>query len=130
MPARAAFLWLLVLVMTAIAAWRFHRVLRPVFAGLADRRFDHPAQRLRGVLQAVLHRRLLRMRFAGTLHAMILVSFIVLLSSIVETFGGGLFPGFTLAAVGGNSWIALLQDVFALVMLAGVAMACWQRYLR
>ena len=123
-------LWLLVLVMGTIAGWRFFRVLRPVFSGAADPRFDRPGQRLRGLLQALLHRRLLRLRFAGTLHAMIFVSFFVLFTSIVETFGGGLFPGFSLAPLGGNSWIALLQDIFAVVMLAGVAMAGWQRYLR
>jgi Fe-S oxidoreductase len=123
-------LWLLVLAMGVIAAWRFLRVLQPVFGGVADPRFNQPARRLRGLLQALFHRRLLRMRFAGTLHAMIFVSFFVLFSSIVETFGGGLFPGFSLAPLGGDSWIALLQDIFAVVMLAGVAMAGWQRYVR
>ena len=59
---------------------------------------------------------------------MIFVSFLVLASAIVQAFGSGLIPGFSLDRVGGQSWIALLQDLFALVMLAGVGLACWQRY--
>ena len=44
---------------------------------------------------------------------MIFCGFVVLLSAIVADFGAGLFPGFSLRPIGGESWIALLQDVFA-----------------
>ena len=76
-------------------------------------------ERLAGVIEAIgLHRRLLQRPLSGMLHLMIFVSFFVLFTAIVQAFGSGLFPGFSLAPIGGRSWIALLQDVFAVVMLA------------
>ena len=81
------------------------------------------------MLRAVgLHERLLKIRYSGILHAMIFSSFIVLFTAIVEAFGSGLFPGFSLAPVGGNTWIAWLQDIFAVVILVGLGLAVWQRY--
>ena len=90
-------------------------------------RFDQPGRRLQGLLAAIGHRRLIRNRYSGILHAMIFVSFFVLATAIVQSFGSVLFPGFSLAPVGGDTWIALAQDVFAIVMLTGVALAAWQR---
>lgn len=131
MPDRAGLFWLMVLAALGIFAWRSWAILRPLRSSLSDPRFDRPGVRLLGVLRAVgLHERLLKVPYSGTLHALIFVSFLILATAIIETFGAGLFPGFTLAPVGGDTWIALLQDIFALVMLAGVGMACWQRYVR
>ena len=121
--------WLLLLIGGGIAAWRWRRVLEPVFRAPADPRFDHPLERLAGLLRAVgLHERLLKIRYSGILHAMILSGFFVLLTAIVQDFGSGLFPGFSLAAVGGESWLALLQDIFAVVIFGGLLLAAWQRY--
>jgi hypothetical protein len=93
------------------------------------RRFDQPRQRVAGVARALgLHERLLKVRYSGVLHAMIFAAFFVLATAIVQDFGSALFPGFNLRPIGGASWIALLQDVFALVMLAGVPLAAWQRH--
>ena len=57
---------------------------------------------------------------------MIFSGFVVLLTAIVQSIGSRLFPGFSLAPIGGNSWLALLQDTFALVILAGTTLAIWQ----
>jgi Fe-S oxidoreductase len=120
---------MLVVLAVAIAGFRFYRLLSPLLWARPDPRFDRPGERLIGVLRAVgLHERLLKIRYSGILHAMIFSSFIVLFTAIVEAFGSGLFPGFSLAAIGGNTWIALLQDIFALVILAGLGLAMWQRY--
>jgi Fe-S oxidoreductase len=75
-----------------------------------------------------LHRRLLNIRYSGVLHLMIFSSFLVLLTAIVQAFGSGLFPGFSLKAIGGETWIAMLQEVFSLIILCGLAMASWQRF--
>lgn len=112
-----------------LAAWRFWRVFRPLASARPVARLDRPLQRLKGVLGDVgLHRRLLQQRRSGLLHAMIFTAFFVLFTAIVQAFGSGLFPGFSLAPVGGDSWIALAQELFALVMLAGLGLAAYQRY--
>ncbi len=122
-------LWLLVAFSVAITLVRFYRLLSPLLRARPDPRFDRTGERLLGVLRAVgLHERLLKIRYSGILHAMIFSSFIVLFTAIVAAFGSGLFPGFSLAPIGGNTYIALLQDVFAVVILAGLGLAAWQRY--
>lgn len=114
----------------ALATYRLWRRLRPLVSGGSTDRFDQPGARVFGMFAEIgMHRRLLKKRLSGVLHLMIFVSFLVLFTAIVETFGGTLIPGFTLDAVGGNTWIALSQDVFALVMLAGVGLAAYHRFI-
>ncbi|MCX5515433.1 heterodisulfide reductase [Kaistia algarum] len=122
-------LWLLVLAAAGLFAWRSRRFARAVLASPRVMRTDQPGRRFAGVLEAVgLHKRLLMRPFSGVLHALIFASFLVLFTAIIEAFGSGLLPGFSLDAIGGKSWIALLQDIFAVLMLVGVGMAAWQRY--
>ena len=124
-------LWAVTLTAVALTAWRSRPYIVPLLNGRspAARRTGHPVKRLAGVLAAVgLHRKLLRKPISGVLHAMILSSFLVLLTAILQAFGSGLFPGFSLAPVGGETWIALLQEIFALIMLAGVGLAAWHRH--
>ncbi len=129
MDTRSLVLWVATLAAIALCAWRARHYALALAGAPAAARFDRPLERLAGVFEAVgLHRRLLQRPYAGTLHLMIFVSFFVLFTAIVQAFGSGLFPGFSLEAVGGKTWIALLQDLFAVVMLAGVGMAVWQRW--
>lgn len=122
-------LWLVFLFSVSIFATRMGRLMTPMFLAHRAERFDNPGARLLGLLKAVgLHSRLLSFRFAGVVHAMIFVSFLVLTTAIVQAFGEGLFPGFTLAPLGGDTWIALAQDIFAVVMLAAIGLAFWQRH--
>jgi Fe-S oxidoreductase len=129
MIGRTLALWCLVLVAAALVALRASPIAGPLLRAPADSRFDQARRRWAGVARAVgLHERLLQRPLAGTLHAMIFTSFFVLATAIIEAFGSGLIPGFSLDPIGGQSWIALLQDVFAVLMLAGVGLACWQRF--
>ena len=129
MTASTPVLWLLLLAAASVSGWRFYWLLRPMLSAAPAARFDQPGLRLMGLLRAMgLHERLLKFRYSGILHAMIFASFFVLATAIVQSFGSVLFPGFSLQPVGGDSWIALLQDIFAVVMTAGVALAVWQRY--
>jgi len=121
-------MWLALLAATGVALWRSRYLLKALLAAPAESRWDQIGARLGGVLADVgLHRRLLRFRYSGALHLMIFSGFVVLLTAIVQSIGGRLFPGFSLAPIGGDTVIALLQDVFALVVLAGLALAIWQR---
>ena len=122
-------LWFLTLSAVGVTAWRTRSLAAALVRAPAAARFDRPLQRLAGVAVAVgLHRRLLRRPLSGVLHALIFVSFFALLTATVEAFGSRLFPGFSLAPLGGETWIALVQDVFAAVMLLGVGLAMYQRY--
>lgn len=124
-------LWALLAAAAGLFCYRFQRILAPVFRAPRVTRTDQPGTRLAGVAGDVgLHRRLLRKRWSGVLHAFIFSGFIVLFTAILQSFGAVLFPGFSLAPVGGETWIALLQDVFAVLILAGLAMAAWQRGVR
>ena len=124
----------LLALMVATFAWsgyRFARLLRPLTKAGAEDRFDHPLRRILGVVTNVGgHTRLLQIRYSGTLHLMIFSGFVVLLTAVVEEFGKGLVPGFSLAPIGGNTWIALLQDIFDVLVLVGLAMAAFNRYVR
>src|SRR5207245_4302875 len=50
-----------------------------------------------------------------------------LLTAIIQAFGEGIIPGFSLALIGGTTWIAFLQDIFGVLVLVGVLMALVNR---
>jgi Fe-S oxidoreductase/nitrate reductase gamma subunit len=122
-------IWLLLLAAILVTGWRFGRLLRPLLSAPPDDRLDRVSVRLGGLVTNVgLHRRLLKFRYSGVLHLMIFSGFVVLLTAIVQSFGSRLVPGFSLAPIGGQTWIAFLQDIFGVLVLAGVGLAAWQRY--
>src|SRR6185312_12217722 len=99
-------IWLLLLAAVLLAVWRFWRLLRPLLTAASDDRWDRVVDRLGGLVTNVaLHRRLLKFRYSGVLHLMIFSGFAVLLTAIVQSFGSRLFPGFSLAPIGGTTWI-------------------------
>src|SRR5260370_10130586 len=108
-----------------IRARQLYRILR---LGPTENRFDHLPERFRGVLSYVgLHTRMFRNVYSGTLHFFIFYVFVVLLTAIIQAFGEGIVPGFSLAAIGGTTWIAFLQDLFGVLVLVGVLMALVNR---
>ncbi len=113
----------------AVAVWRARSWLGPLMSARPAGRLDRPWQRLAGVLSDIgLHRRLLRMRFSGVMHLMIFTSFLVLFTVIVQSFGAGFFPGFSLEPIGGHTWLAAVQEVFSAIMAAALGMAIWHRF--
>ena len=131
MTPTAIVLAVLLIATLAWAGYRFQRLLRPLFQAPREDRLDHVGQRLWGVVTNVGgHSRLLKNRYSGTLHLFIFSGFVILLTGIVQAFGQGLVPGFSLAPIGGNTWIALLQDLFDVIVMVGLAMAAYNRYVR
>jgi Fe-S oxidoreductase len=119
----------LILATLLIAGLRARWLIVALARAPAAHRWDRPWQRLRFVAGEVgLHRRLLQRRLSGAFHAMILSGFVVLLSAIIADFGAGLFPGFSLQSIGGDTWIALLQDVFGVVLIVAIGLAAWHRF--
>lgn len=122
-------LWVLVIAAIAAAGWRSRHYVAAIAHAPKAARFDQPIRRIEGVALAIgLHRRMLRKPLAGILHAIIFISFFVLLTATIDAFGSMLFPGFSLRPIGGDTWIAGLQDLFAVLMLVGVGLAMYQRY--
>jgi Fe-S oxidoreductase/nitrate reductase gamma subunit len=109
----------------SVRAWQLYRMLR---LGPNENRIDNIPERVRGVLSYVgAHTRMFRNVYSGILHVFIFYGFVVLLTAIIEAFGQGIFPGFNLALIGGDTWIAFLQDLFAVLVLVGVSMALINR---
>src|SRR3989440_12029919 len=109
----------------SIRARQLYRIVR---LGPTENRLDHIPERIRGVLSYVgLHTRMFRNLYSGTLHLFIFYGFVVLLTAIIQAFGEGIFPGFSLALIGGTTWIAFLQDLFGVLVLVGVLMALVNR---
>jgi len=108
-----------------IRARQLYRLLR---LGPNENRIDRIPERLLGVAQYVgAHTRMFRNLYSGILHFFIFYGFIVLLTAIVQAFGEGLYPGFSLAWLGGTTWLAFLQDLFSVLVLCGVLMAAFNR---
>ena len=128
-PVDTLVIWLLLAAAISLTSWRVWRFTNPIWSAPADHRTGGWGPRLSGTLTDVgLHRRLLKFRFSGVLHAMIFSGFAVMLTAIIQSFFSRMFPGFSLAPIGGETWIAFLQEIFAIVIAAGVGLAIWQRY--
>src|SRR2546427_11289198 len=109
----------------SIRARQLYRILR---LGPTENRFDHIAERIRGVLSYVgLHTRMFRNLYSGTLHLFFCYGFVVVLTALIQAFGEDLYPGFSLALIGGTTWIAFLQGLFGVLVLVGVLMALVNR---
>ncbi|MCX7175359.1 MAG: (Fe-S)-binding protein [Proteobacteria bacterium] len=120
----------LVVILAALvwAGLRFSRLARPLLAAPAEARLWPFAPRAWGVVVNILgHARLLRKPYAGLLHMMMFFGFMFLLTAVVQAFGEGISPLFALDMFGGATWIALGQDIFAILLLVAVTMAVFQR---
>ena len=108
-----------------IRARQLYRILR---LGPNENRMDDIPERIRGVLSYVgAHTRMFRNKYSGLLHFFIFYGFVVLLTAILQAFGEGIYPGFSLAPIGGTTWLAFLQDLFGVLVLVGVLMALINR---
>jgi Fe-S oxidoreductase len=92
-----------------------------------DRSDDVP-RRVRNEATIVLGQRKLLQRLGpGLAHAFIFWGFLVLLPTIVIAMIGVVDRHATLPWLGHQGWYALLQDIFAVLVLVGVAAALWIR---
>ncbi|MFI5287708.1 MAG: heterodisulfide reductase-related iron-sulfur binding cluster [Candidatus Dormibacteria bacterium] len=129
MPAKTIVLAILTAATLSWSGYRFYLLLRPVFHSPWENRFDQIPRRIWGVVTNIgLHARLLKIPYSGLLHLMIFSGFVILLTGIVQAFGEGFIPGFSLAPIGGHTWIALVQDLFDVIVMVGLAMAAFNRY--
>jgi Fe-S oxidoreductase len=94
------------------------RMGRPV-----DRRSDLPVRVAREGTRVLGQRKLFQRFWPGLMHALIFWGFLVLLTTILEVGGQVIDPAFELPWIGGTAWLGLAQDLFALGVLVGIALA-------
>src|SRR3989475_4986096 len=102
-------------------AWSLYRLLR---SGKPAARFDNVPARVRMEATVVVGQsKLLQRLLPGLMHAAIFWGFLVLFPTIVIAMIGAVDAHATLPWLGAQGWYALLVDVFALLVLAGVLTA-------
>ncbi len=119
--------------LAALAAALFGRRMAPLWRGVrraqpAARR-DRPLARLRGVAVFVLgQQRLLRWPFSGVAHFLIFWGFVILNLEIAEAGITALVPPLDLERQGWLGPIAFVEDLLAVAVLTGLALAALNRY--
>jgi Fe-S oxidoreductase len=109
----------------ALTLWQLVRLGRPV------NRFDDLPKRLETETVVVLGQRKLLQRLGpGLMHAFIFWGFLVLFTTIIEVFGEVFDERFAIPLIGRTGWLGLVQDVFAVLVLAGIWMAVFFRKVR
>ena len=99
-----------------------------VRAGQPINRSGHVPRRARNEVTIVLGQRKLLQRFGpGLMHAFIFWGFLVLLPTILIAMIGIVDKTATLPWLGHQGWYAFLVDLFAVLVLIGVAAAFWIR---
>jgi len=99
-----------------------------VLAGQPTRRFDEVPKRVQAEAVVVVGQSKLLQRLGpGLMHAAIFWGFIVLFPTIVIAMIGAADPHATLPWLGAQGWYALLVDVFAVLVFAGVLAAFYIR---
>ena len=97
--------------------------------GKKEDRFAEPGRRLGRVITVAFGQsKLLREPFAGLLHFLIFWGFVVLLSSVLESIGEGLAPGFSFAFLGPlYRPLQTLIDLFGALVVAAVVVSIVRR---
>ncbi len=124
MLVRAALLVVLAGVAGGLFARRARMIAELVRRGRpVDRTRDVPVRLEREGTVVLGQRKLFQRLVPGLMHALIFWGFLVLLTTIVEVAGQAIDRDFAIPWIGHAGWLALVQDVFAGLVLVGVATA-------
>jgi len=121
------------IIILAVAVGLFARAIRQRYLilrlGRPEDRFDQIGERVKSLLVYVLgQKKVLDEAYPGLLHVLIFWGFLVLGLGELQFFGEGLYSGFTLPLLGNSKIFYLVQDLFAVLVLVGLLMAAWRRY--
>lgn len=126
---RGAIVLLALVLAAAIAGRKLWLVYRLIRLGSEPVPLAPFGDRLRHIISQVLgHEKVLRRFVSGVLHLFIFWGFLVLLTTIVQALGEAVTPGWALPVLGEQRWLVFLQDVFIILVLAGVALALYLRF--
>jgi Fe-S oxidoreductase len=112
-------------------AFSVRKLIRGLQIGRKENRFDNIPARLKNVLVIAFGQsKLLREPLAGLMHFFIFWGFVILLSAVMEAIIEGLFPGFTLAALGPlYPPLAALQETFGILVIVACLAALIRWYI-
>lgn len=105
-------------------------VLSYIQTGKSEDRSDNKKQRIKNtIIIAFLQSKILRQKFAGTLHLIIFWGFLVLFLTVIEGFIGGFISGFSFSFLGFfYDIITFIQDIFGLLITIVVIVSIIRRY--
>jgi Fe-S oxidoreductase len=105
--------------------WLLFKLVR---LGQPVKRTDDLPRRVEQEVTVVLGQRKLLQRLGpGLMHAFIFWGFLVLLTTILEVGGEVVSDTFVLPFVGRTAWLGFVQDLFATLVVVGIAMALYFR---
>ena len=112
-------------------AFSVRKLIRGLQIGRKENRFDNIPARLKNVLVIAFGQsKILREPLAGLMHFFIFWGFVVLLSAVLEAIIEGLFPGFTLAALGPlYPPLAALQETIGILVIVACLAALIRWYI-
>ena len=115
---------LLLAISVALFSRRALFLFRLLRTGKPAARFDNVPARARAEAKVVIGQsKLLQRLLPGLMHAAIFWGFLVLFPTILIAMIGAVDPRATMPWLGAQGWYAFLVDIFALLVLIGVAMA-------
>ncbi len=124
----AAVLLAMLVTVGIVVARRGRLLVRLVRAGRpVERSGDTGARVEREIVEVLGQRKLFQKPLAGLMHACIFWGFLVLLTTIVEAIGQLVDERFAIPVIGRTAWLGLVQDVFAGLVLVGLAIAVYIR---
>ncbi len=114
-----------------IFAYTMRRIVQYLKIGKPDSRLTNIPKRIDNVLKiAIGQTKIFRDPIAGPIHAGIFWGFLVLLTSVLEAIGEGLFNGFSFAFLGPlYPVIAFSTDIFAAIVFISVLVALFRRHI-
>ncbi|MBN1399112.1 MAG: (Fe-S)-binding protein [Bacteroidetes bacterium] len=112
-----------------IFAYSLQRMIALISIGKSENRLDHLWMRFKKMMSvAIGQSKLFREPAAGLMHAFIFWGFLVLLSSVLEAIGEGIFDGFSFRFLGFlYQPLVFCQDLFAGLVILGVCIALFRR---
>ncbi len=107
------------------------RMIKLISIGKPENRLDHLSERFKRMMTVAFGQsKLFREPIPGMMHAFIFWGFLVLLSSILEAIGDGLFSGFTFRFIGiFYQPLQFCQDLFVGLVIVGVFVALYRRFI-
>ena len=111
-----------------LRAWTLFRTVR--LGRPVNRLYDLPKRVEHETVVVFGQRKLLQRIGPGLMHAFIFWGFLILLTTIIEVFGEIFDRHFAIPWIGRSGWLGLVQDVFAGLVLVGLAMAIYFRKFR
>jgi len=120
---------LTVVVVVAVAAFAYFltRRVQYLMLGIPERRFDQPLVRTAGFVSLVFGQKKLFKKPVGIIHFFIFWGFIVIAFGTLQVIAEGLSES-TLLPWGGNAVFNLVKDILSVLVLVGLIVAAYIRY--